>query len=195
VPVRKPKVLVPEPEVPDPDPEPKLDPAAREKLIRAVFAAGGSIGFFGIDVSVGKEYRSDTDLPTGPITVIRLSTRGGEAAVLALIRAAGALHSLHLRGSGVGDADMQVIGDLGGLRRLNVAATNVTDAGIAHLAGLSLSQLIASDLPITDEAMRIIGRVHSLESLAVHDSKITAAGMRYVEGLSELRYLRFEHAR
>jgi hypothetical protein len=66
----------------------------------------------------------------------------------------------------------------------------VTDAGIAHLAGHKhLKTITAAGLKLTDESLKTFGTIESLEELRLHSNKITGAGLKHLLGLKRLRVL------
>jgi uncharacterized protein (TIGR03067 family) len=79
---------------------------------------------------------------------------------------------------GVGDTQMQHVSRLVSIESLNLHSTDVTDAGIAQLKGLShLESLDLSFTPISDEAVPAISKLPRLKKLTLRGSLITANGI------------------
>ncbi len=97
------------------------------------------------------------------------------------------LTALHAANAAIGDDQMVHLGELTGLRYLDLSQTKVTDAGLLHLSGLSkLEQLWLWGAAITDAGLALLGRLTSLRLLGLGDTKVTDAGLA---GLADLRSL------
>ncbi|QEH38975.1 hypothetical protein OJF2_75870 [Aquisphaera giovannonii] len=93
-----------------------------------------------------------------------------------------------------GDAILGHIGRLHRLRWLTARSTPLTDAGLAHLAGLSeLRGLSCSGSPaLTDAGLARLSGLRRLEALDVEGiSGIKGPGLSHLAGLDRLRYLVF----
>jgi hypothetical protein len=86
----------------------------------------------------------------------------------------------------VSDDDLRTITNVApGLEDLDLSATEVTDAGMAHLLRLpALHSLDLSTTAITDAAFDVLGRLESLTALTLVDTAVSDAG---IERLSSLR--------
>jgi hypothetical protein len=88
------------------------------------------------------------------------------------------------------DEDMEHIADLPNLRCLNVASTEVTDAGLCHLGELRhLRRLCLADCNITDDGLTNLQKTASLEDLSLANTRITDDGLGHLKRLTNLRYL------
>jgi hypothetical protein len=88
------------------------------------------------------------------------------------------------------DEDMRHIADLPNLRYLDVASTEVTDAGLCHLSELHhLRRLCLADNNITDDGLTHLKKMTSLEDLSLASTQITDVGLGHLQGLTNLRYL------
>lgn len=68
--------------------------------------------------------------------------------------------------------------------------SEITDAGVAHLAGLpKLTKLHLSKSRVSDESLKTLGRLPSLEKMTVQGNKFTDAGLAYLQGNQRLRSL------
>jgi hypothetical protein len=65
------------------------------------------------------------------------------------------------------------------LTSLNLSCTNVTDAGLKHLAPLqNLSTLILTDTRITDKGLSELGALKNLSVLILHSTDVSDGGIR-----------------
>jgi WD40 repeat protein len=95
----------------------------------------------------------------------------------------------------VADADLARLKDFPHLQRLELLGCPVTDAGLAHVAGLKdLRELIVGrSLKVTDAGLEHLKGPSRLERLDVPSSGVTGAGLRHLRGLSRLRSLNLKH--
>lgn len=87
------------------------------------------------------------------------------------------------------DETLRIVGQLKNLEKLKALyATNVTDAGIAHLANLhQLKTLLLVGMSVTDESLPILGGFRSLEILALNNSRVSDSGLVHLQNLTNLR--------
>src|SRR5262249_9084249 len=83
---------------------------------------------------------------------------------------------------------------LANLRQLEVLfvwdASHVTDAGVAHLAGLTrLRDLHFSNGQLGDGSLAVFGRLPELRSLSLQGNAFSDDGLRHLAGLKQLRSL------
>ena len=85
--------------------------------------------------------------------------------------------SLHLGGTDVTDAGLAHLAGLASLQRLHLEKTRVTDAGLAHLAGLeNLSYLNLYQTAVTDAGLAHLEGLKNLKSVYLWQSKVTPDG-------------------
>lgn len=73
---------------------------------------------------------------------------------------------------------------------MDLARTQVTDAGLAHLAGMkSLSRLHLENTKITDAGLEHLKGLSSLEYLNLYGTEVTDAGIQKLAGLKNLKKL------
>ncbi len=100
------------------------------------------------------------------------------------------LRSLDLWNSNLTDAGLQQIEGLSNLELLNAGFTEVTDAGLAHIAKLtSLQSLGLTATKVTDVGLEQLKGLSNLESLSLWHTKITDAGLKSVKSLVKLKGL------
>ena len=96
---------------------------------------------------------------------------------LALLKDLGRLESLHLGGTDVTDEGLAHVAGLIALKRLHLEKTKVTDAGLAHLAGLeSLAYLNLYRTGVTDAGLVHLEGLKNLKSLYLWQTKVTPEG-------------------
>jgi hypothetical protein len=89
------------------------------------------------------------------------------------------------------DRGMEEVGKMKSLRTLFIYYAKVTDAGTAHLAGLThleYLRLICHD-ELTDDCLVHLGRVKSLKHIELSSNKIDGHGLVHLNGLPQLDYL------
>lgn len=104
------------------------------------------------------------------------------------------LEELNLRNTAVGDAGLAHLKGMSKLEKLyvrkNPATREVTNAGMAQLAGLTNIEMTNIGGPdLTDDGLRHLANIKKLNHLTITDGKITDKGLRHLEGLKALSYL------
>jgi hypothetical protein len=95
-----------------------------------------------------------------------------------------------LRHTEVTDADLAHLQGLSQLQDLRLSNTKITDAGLVHLQGLSqLQELGLDSTKITDAGLVHFQGLSQLQRLGLDDTKITDAGLVHLQGLSQLQRL------
>ena len=73
---------------------------------------------------------------------------------------------------------------------VNLSGTQVTDAGLEHLKGLTnLRRLYLSGTKVTDAGLEHLKGLTNLEHLSLSSTKVTDAGLEHLKGLTKLRAL------
>lgn len=79
----------------------------------------------------------------------------------------------------VGDGDLEVIGQLKGLSRLNLANNPITDSGLEHLGDLTeLTYLNLYGTGVSDEGLNALQSLNRLKSLYLWQTSVTDEGIR-----------------
>jgi Leucine-rich repeat (LRR) protein len=107
----------------------------------------------------------------------------------------GRVVALKLEHRPIGDEEMAAVAEFPDLRRLYLARTRVTDAGLAHLAGLRLERLSLWHTKITDAGLPVLGRLSSLRALDIHGNPITDDGLAHLSNLNRLQLLNLRQTR
>jgi hypothetical protein len=95
---------------------------------------------------------------------------------------------VQLTGTQVTDADLAHLHGLTGLQALTLSSTRVTDIGLAHLHGLTGLQVLNLDgSHVTDAGLAHLNGLMGLEEL--HLGYVTDAGLAQLRGLTGLRRL------
>jgi Leucine-rich repeat (LRR) protein len=82
------------------------------------------------------------------------------------------------------------IGNLKGLKALNLQRAKFNSRDFKHLTGLAqLEVLRFGDYQLTDESMKYIGQLTSLRSLALWGTGISDEGLKHLQGLTNLTFL------
>ncbi len=99
-------------------------------------------------------------------------------------------HPDHRRRSALRDEDVACLANLKRLKRLTIGATNsvyLTDAGMAHLAGLTeLESLGAGGPQLTDKALSYLSNMKKMYKLNT-EGAFTDQGLRHLDGLESLQ--------
>ena len=75
-------------------------------------------------------------------------------------------------------------------RRPAESNTRVTDAGLAHLEGLTRLEWLTLDLTqVTGAGMEHLQGLTKLETLLLSNTQVTDAGLKYLDGLTALKWL------
>lgn len=115
-----------------------------------------------------------------------------EPGSLSGLAAAPKLAEVRLEDAGVVDADMESIGRIKTLKKLNLQRNKITDAGVRHLAGLTeLKELSISRTQLTDESLAVIGQLKNLEQLGIEECKLTGTGLKQLASCTKLRDIWF----
>ncbi len=88
----------------------------------------------------------------------------------------------------VGDASAATLAHVSALRHLEIHMTGLTDAGVAHLAGLPLEVLWLGPR-VTDEAMRTLAGMPTLKYLDICAHMVSDAGVAMLATLPNLEVL------
>lgn len=100
------------------------------------------------------------------------------------------LIDLNLDLSNVTDAGLSQLQGMTDLEQLSLMNTQITDAGLTHLKGLNrLKSLHLSNAQITDAGLRHLNGLTTLKFLSLDNTQITDAGLTHLKGLVRLEYL------
>ncbi|HOX58264.1 MAG TPA: redoxin family protein [Candidatus Paceibacterota bacterium] len=99
------------------------------------------------------------------------------------------------KGSTFRDADLACLAGLKRLKWLQMGAgQGITDAGMAHLAGLTaLDRLVFGGSGLTDRSLAVLANMPRLDLVTINGS-FTDDGLRHLEGLKGLRHLTIRSA-
>jgi alkyl hydroperoxide reductase subunit AhpC len=85
---------------------------------------------------------------------------------------------------------LEPIGNLKGLKALNIQRAMFDSDDLKYLTGLAQLQVLRfGDYNLTDESMRYVGRLTSLRSLALWGTGISDEGLKHLQGLTNLTFL------
>lgn len=90
----------------------------------------------------------------------------------------------------VGDDDLQYLRHLTKLRTLELANTQITDAGLKHFEGLTrLEVLVLRDTRITDAGLGCLKELTDLGGLHLSRTQVTDAGVKHLRNLRKLQWI------
>lgn len=95
-------------------------------------------------------------------------------------------HSLIASNTGIGDRTLEAIGGHKQFHRLQLDGTRITDAGLAHLAGVSVVQLMLNDTDVNGSGLRDIRVTEHLELKGTKLTDEAARSLANKEPLSKL---------
>jgi internalin A len=123
-------------------------------------------------------------------TAYGLTTNGGSASDLDLLRSVPNLEELDLAGTQVGRGAIQKLRGMARLRSLRLDKCNVGDEDLAQLDGLpQLVNLYLHRTRITDEGLAHLAKCPNLTLLAIGDCDISDDGLRNLRALRHLQLL------
>ena len=100
------------------------------------------------------------------------------------------VHFVDLGNTQVTDAQLEHLKGLSNLQALVLDRTQVTDAGLEHLKGLTnLQTLSLRNCRITGAGLEHLKGLTNLQSLNLRDTRITDAGLVHLKGLTNLEWL------
>ena len=100
------------------------------------------------------------------------------------------IHPNHLSTEQMRDADMPQVGLFKNLERLSLFETEVTDAGLHELRGLTqLDTLTLSGTNISSAGLLNLASLKKLKRLYLDDTSINDEGLTHLKGLENLAYL------
>lgn len=99
------------------------------------------------------------------------------------------------RNTGVDDETLVHLDELAHLRSLDLGQTQVTDAGLGSLKGMSeLESLKLEGIPITNEGLAHLAGLRKLHFLAIDSPQVTDQGLVSLKGMTKLRTLSLRRA-
>lgn len=111
-------------------------------------------------------------------------------AALTLVKELPHVRNLQAFYTQVSDAGLSNLGGLTQLTYLNLSNTKVGDAGVKHLESLrELRYLSLANTAVSDEGMKSIATFTELEKLILSRTRVSDAGVERLKGLKKLRLL------
>jgi len=131
------------------------------------------------------------------IRIVGLSARRLENADAMLAQTAGCAHlqRVQLEQTDVSDQGLKALANKTALESLEILGSvrrpsQVTDEGVAHLAGLSnLERLALTDAQVTDKSLHTIAQFKQLRNLSLHRTAITGDNLEKLAQLPKLKWL------
>lgn len=97
--------------------------------------------------------------------------------------------SLYLAGDSITDEEVALLKSISNIKWLNLANTEVTNAGLANIADLQLNKLHLERTSIGDEGLVHLKNQTELIYLNLYATKVTNEGLKHLSGLKKLRKL------
>jgi hypothetical protein len=151
---------------------------ARDAAVAAIVHLGGRVGFDRDDNAyrVLLEGEAFTDAAMSHVAALR------DVATVQIVR------------TSVTDAAFEQLKDLDGLTTIEFqrarAPGRITDAGLAHLSGVTqLKTLHLRNAEVTDAGLEHVAPLTNLQTLILAGSKATDAGLPHIKGLTKLEQL------
>ena len=168
-----------------------VGPVAKEldpKVVEAWRQAGAKVGWYGRAEDGGDRFCETK--PNDVAAVPALRWRAFEAGIIVKLPAPSAPFALSLSHTEVADAGLKELAGLTSLQTLALHGTQVTDAGLKELAGLkSLQSLGLGNTKVTDAGLKELAGLKSLQSLDIWETKVTDVGLKELVGLTSLQTL------
>ncbi|MCE9544498.1 MAG: hypothetical protein K8T25_03095 [Planctomycetia bacterium] len=92
-------------------------------------------------------------------------------------------------GQEITNSDIEVLGDLGSLRSLDLHHTDFTDAGLEHLKRLRHLEHLVVNNNITDAGVQHLKGLTALEQLDLRWTQVTDAGLEHLKNMTALYWL------
>ena len=116
-------------------------------------------------------------------TALNVAKSFGDAGLDALLPIAGQIESLDLARTQVTDAGLAKVAQMKNLKELRLDNTGITDAGLDHLKGLTeLVYLNVYGSKVTDAGLQKLAELKKLKSLYVWQTGVTKAGVQQLRG-------------
>ncbi len=101
-----------------------------------------------------------------------------------------AILAVRLAGTQVNDAGVRNLRGLTQLQQLYLWDSQITDAGLEHLKGMTkLQTLDLSGTRVTDAGLEHLEKLTKLQRLDLFATEVTDAGLEYLKGLTQLKTL------
>jgi Leucine-rich repeat (LRR) protein len=102
----------------------------------------------------------------------------------------GGLKRLFLHETRITEEGLACLAELSSLERLSLLGNNVGDAGMAHLRQLrALTSLNLNRTRLSDRGLSEVARISTLENLHLENTQVTDEGLQAIKALSRLRRL------
>jgi hypothetical protein len=139
--------------------------------------------------AVGVDFVSSVTLIWMPVSRSKADCK----IILARLRDFDRLEYLNLSGRWVEDDALASLRGQHRLRSLVLQHTRITEAGLAHLEGLTGLRKLYISGDISDLGLAHVAMLTSLDQLRLNNTQITDAGLRHLRALPNLKCLALEH--
>ena len=148
---------------------------------------GTSIGFLAISSLATPCYGQDKDSPETQ-AIKQVEASGGRVLKISAADESKEV-SFYLSSKPIGDNQIANLNSIPNIIWLNLAGTEVTDAGLKQLAGLPLKKLHLERTKIGDEGLKHLKGATKLTYLNLYGTQVTDAGLEHIKSLPKLEKL------
>lgn len=140
---------------------------------------------------LGGKYEVDAKAPGSPVIKVNLTrTKTDDKKLATIVKGCPQLQALELEATNVTDAGLVHLEGLTRLKQLTLINTEIGDAGLAHLKKLTqLQRLDLSATKIRDAGLVHLKGLANLRELSLGLTKVTDKGLVHLHGLTQLRKL------
>jgi hypothetical protein len=157
----------------------QLQKARRQReAVERIVGMGGVVAY---DYEIDKNFQRKSG--AGPTTPTWLRSLFGDVFFCQVVQ-------VNLVNWEFGDNDARYLKELTALRHLSVDGTQITDDGLARLAGLTqLRWLSLSGAQITGDGLAHLKEMNRLEMLTLNDAQICDDGLAHLRGMPKIAWL------
>jgi hypothetical protein len=128
--------------------------------------------------------------PSEFVEWVRLPTHAGDAALVHLKPLSDEVEKLDLAGTQVTDAGLVHLKDLTALGALSLSGTQAADSSLVHVKGLTTLRVLSlSGTRVTDAGLIRLKGLTGLEELYLYGTQVTDASLVHLKGLMTLHVL------
>src|SRR5262245_10135160 len=182
--------LILPPAVAAPAPQPPQHPPLPAKLVAAWQQAGAQVGWYGINTIDWWVFQAEKEGLTEALPAFRFEK--WSAGLIGSLPAPETPFGLVLSRTEVTDAGLEELAGLTTLRALGLAGTEVTDVGLQELArlpSLQVLDLFSTGAGVTDAGLKELKKLKSLRALDLSHTGVTDAGVKELKELQSLQAL------
>ena len=158
-------------------------------VVEWALSVGGKVRVVGL---AGLQIGDVKDLPAGPLVVQQIDFGANDKVTdddLNRLDGLIGLSHFYLNGTTLTDAALAHFKNMKDLAELGVTSPMITDAGLAHLAGLNLQTVFLGGTQVTDAGLAHLKNMGKMNTLRLEKTKITGPGLEHLQNLKALSHL------